>query len=146
VSAEMQHPLPGDGSADGPGRPVPGAPASSAPGLSASSAPGHPASLAATPPTGIQDLDKILDWELEAPPREDDPYRSYCEESEPREEEEEEEEEWLEESYLLAAPGTPGPERFAAGGTADAMVPAQRGAAAGPGKGNGCGSPRRHAR
>jgi hypothetical protein len=55
---------------------------------------------------------------MEALPRKEGPYRSYCEEGKPRDEEE-----WLEESYLLAAPGEPGPERFAVGGTADAMAP-----------------------
>ena len=55
---------------------------------------------------------------MEALRREDDPYRSYCEESEPRDEEE-----WLEESYILAVPGAPCPEQFAVDGTADAMAP-----------------------
>ena len=55
---------------------------------------------------------------MEALPREDDPYRSDCEEGEPRDEDD-----GLEESYLLAAPGDPAPERFAVGGTADAMAP-----------------------
>jgi Domain of unknown function (DUF222) len=51
---------------------------------------------------------------MEALPRKEGPYRSYCEEGKPRDEEE---------CYLLAAPGEPGPERFAVGGTADAMAP-----------------------
>ncbi|HEY2277492.1 MAG TPA: DUF222 domain-containing protein [Streptosporangiaceae bacterium] len=67
---------------------------------------------------GTRDLDEILDWEMEALPREDDPYRSYCEEPEPRDGDE-----WPEESYLLAAPDAPRPEDFAVGGTADAMAP-----------------------
>jgi hypothetical protein len=53
-----------------------------------------------------------------APPREDDPYRSYCEEGEPRDQDE-----WLEESYILAAAGDPSPGSFAVDGTADAMAP-----------------------
>jgi Domain of unknown function (DUF222) len=112
VPADAQHPLPGDV--------FPGAPA-------------HRASLTSTPftpsprtPDAFTDapfpsdpvLDEILDWEMEALPRKEDPYRSYCEEGEPRDEEE-----WLEESYILAAPGAPCPERFAVGGTADAMAP-----------------------
>ena len=64
------------------------------------------------------ELDEILDWEFETLTREDDPYRSYCEEGEPRDEDE-----WPEESYILASPAGPGPERFAAGGAADAMAP-----------------------
>ena len=123
MPAESQHPLPGDGFPGGPtpGHPAPstpGHPAPSTPGHPVSSTPGHPASLAATPPTSTQDLDEVLDWEIEALRREDDPYRSYCEEGEPRDEDE-----WPEESYLLAAPGAPRPEDFAVGGTADAMAP-----------------------
>ena len=55
---------------------------------------------------------------MEALSREDDPYRSYCEEGEARDEDER-----PEESYLLAAPGTAGPEQFAVGAAADAMAP-----------------------
>jgi hypothetical protein len=55
---------------------------------------------------------------MEALRREDDPYRSYCEEGESRDEDE-----WPEESYLLAAPGAAGPEQFAVGAAADAMAP-----------------------
>src|SRR4029077_14974727 len=80
--------------------------------------PGHPASLAATRPAGTPDLDEVLDWEIEALGREDDPYRSYCEEGEPRDEDE-----WREESYVLTAPGAPRPQDFTGGGTADAMAP-----------------------
>jgi Domain of unknown function (DUF222) len=112
VPADAQHPLPGDV--------FPGAPA-------------HRASLTSTPftpstrtPDAFTDapfpsdpvLDEILDWEMEALPRKEGPYWSYCEEGEPRDEEES-----LEESYILAAPGAPCPERFAVGGTADAMAP-----------------------
>ena len=107
MPAEAQHSLPGDGFPDEPVYPVPEHPV-----------PEHPASLATAPSTGTQDLDEIVDWESEAPLREDDPYRSYCEEGEPRDGEE-----WLEESYLLAAPGGPGPEQFAVGGAADSMAP-----------------------
>jgi hypothetical protein len=86
--------------------------------------PGHLASLAVTPPTATQDLNEILDWEREPPPREEGLCGPYCEEgsyfeaSEPRDEGE-----WLEESYILAAPGAPCPEQFAVDGTADAMAP-----------------------
>ena len=86
--------------------------------------PRHLASLAAIPPTDTQDLDEILDWEREPPPREEDLCGPYCEEgsyfeaSEPRDEGE-----WLEESYILAAPGAPCPGQFAVDGTADAMAP-----------------------
>ncbi len=55
---------------------------------------------------------------MEALSREDDSYRSYCEEGEARDEDER-----PEESYLLAAPGTAGPEQFAVGAAADAMAP-----------------------
>ena len=88
------------------------------------SIPRHLASLAAIPPTNTQDLDEILDWEREPPPREEDLCGPYCEEgsyfeaSEPRDEGE-----WLEESYILAAPGAPCPGQFAVDGTADAMAP-----------------------
>ena len=142
MPAETQHPLPDDGSPggsghpaagaaghparstpgcpDGPGHPVPRTPAPHAP-ASRTPAPFTPASRTDTPVTAgadAPDLDEIVDWETGAPPREDDPYRSYCEEGEPRDGDE-----WPEESYLLAAPGDPGPERFAADGTADAMAP-----------------------
>jgi Domain of unknown function (DUF222) len=109
---------PGHPAPDAPAHPVPGASGNPLPSSPADPVPGHPVSLATTPATDAQDLDEILDQELEAPLRGDDPYRSYCEESEPRDEDE-----WPEESYLLAAPGSPRPEDFAVGGTADAMAP-----------------------
>ena len=153
MPAEAQHPLPGDGFPGGPARPTPAHPAADTAGHSTPSgagpvpgAPAHrgsltpapvtpapvtpapvtpwtdahitPAVCTAAPFTDAPDLDEILDWEMEAPLREDDPYRSYCEEGEPRDEGE-----WLEESYLLAAPGAPRPEQFAVDGTADAMAP-----------------------
>ena len=77
-----------------------------------------PALLAAALAPDTPEPDEILDWESEALPREDDPYRSYSEEGEPRSEEE-----WPEESYILAAPTGSGPEQFAAGGVADTMAP-----------------------
>ncbi len=83
--------------------------------------PGHgssPTPLTTAPAPDTPELDEILDWEFEVLAREDDPYLSYSEEGEPRGEGE-----WLEESYLLAAPSGPGPERFAAGGAAEVMAP-----------------------
>ena len=90
MPASAQHPFPGDG--------FPGGPAHRT----------SPLATATAPSTGTQDLDEILDWEIEALPRQEDPYQSYCEESEPRDEGE-----WLEESYILAAPGVSRPEDFA---------------------------------
>jgi hypothetical protein len=58
---------------------------------------------------------------MEALPREDDPYRSYCEEPELRDEDE-----WPEESYLLTAPGAPRPEDFARPGRASPRSSASR--------------------
>ena len=78
----------------------------------------NPTPLTTPLPPDTPELDETQDWEFEAPPREDDPYRSYSEESEPRGEDE-----WLGESYILAAPSDPGPEQFAVGRVADAMAP-----------------------
>ena len=100
-----------------PGTPAPGTPGPPAPPRP-SPRPLHPRPFHPRLFPGVPDLDEIPDWEAEAPAHEDDPYRSYCEESEPRDEDE-----WPEESYILAAPGAAGPERFAVGGTADAMAP-----------------------
>jgi hypothetical protein len=118
VSKEAQHPLPGDESPGGPGDPAPSGLGRPVAGAAGHRGPGYPASLVAAPHTDAQDLDEVLDWEMEALPREDDPYRTYCEEGESRDEDE-----WPEESYLLAAPGAAGPEQFAVGGAADAMAP-----------------------
>jgi hypothetical protein len=121
VPNEAQHPLPGDGFPGGPGHPAPSGlhrPVPDAAGQPAPGGPGHPTPLAAAPSKDPQDLDEVLDWEMEALRREDDPYRSYCEEGESRDEDE-----WPEESYLLAAPGAAGPEQFAVGAAADAMAP-----------------------
>ena len=139
---ETQPVLPGDGFPDGPGRPAfsasvpgPGTPAHRASLTFALFAP-TPRTPAPSPPPAAPPssrtpgtctdapfssdpvLDEVLDWEMEALSREDDPYRSYCEEGEARDEDER-----LEESYLLAAPGTAGPEQFAVGAAADAMAP-----------------------
>jgi hypothetical protein len=142
VPEETQPPLPGDGFPDGPGHPassasvpVPGAPAHRTSLTSASFTPTPRTPGAFTPsrrapsprtPRTFTDapfssdpvLDEVLDWEMETLAREDDPYRSYCEEGEPRDEDE-----WLEEPYLLAAPAAAGPEQFAMGAAADAMAP-----------------------
>ena len=100
MPASAQHPVPGDG--------FPGGPAHRT----------SPLATTTAPSTGTQNLDEILDWEIEALPRQEDPYQSYCEEAEPRDGDE-----WLEESYILAAPGVSRPEDFAVDGTADAMAP-----------------------
>jgi Domain of unknown function (DUF222) len=120
VPADAQHPLPGDGFPGGPGHPASSTPAHRASLTSApfTPSPRIPDALTDTPFPSDPVLDEILDWEMEAVPRKEDPYLSYCEEGEARDEEE-----WLEESYILAAPGEPGPERFAVGGTADALAP-----------------------
>jgi hypothetical protein len=128
MPAEPRHLLPGGVSPGGPGHPgtathpasltpAPSPPAPLTPGPSTAGQ-ATPAPFTAVPSKDPQDLDEILDGETEALSREDDPYRSYCEESEPRDEDE-----WLEESYLLAAPGAAGPEQFAVGAAADAMAP-----------------------
>ncbi|MGH3068791.1 MAG: hypothetical protein ACRDMI_09405, partial [Streptosporangiaceae bacterium] len=101
MAADAQHPLPGDGFPGGPGHPAssaPGRAAPSAPGHLAPGAAGHPVSsaavpvpgapayltpLATTPSRDTQDRDEIMDWEIEARRREEDPHGSYCGESGP---------------------------------------------------------------